>query len=110
MRSMTSSASFITRMDCLVVVIELLQPPVAEHAGMQEELVDGSQLVFEHLVENIDNLLVAFHNSTPFTDQTSSGFVGNWPGQPGRSNEFAAPASRRDPSRCLPVAPPTCHA
>ncbi|SOZ24721.1 hypothetical protein CBM2608_A50065 [Cupriavidus taiwanensis] len=40
---------------------ELLQAPVAIHAGVQEILVDRGQLVLELGVEMLDDLLVTFH-------------------------------------------------
>jgi len=47
----------------LLVRFELLQAPVAEHAGMQEILVDRGELVAEHLVQVLDDFLVAFHGA-----------------------------------------------
>src|SRR5581483_990625 len=44
-----------------LVVLELLQTPVAEHAGVQEVLVDRGELVEQHLVQVLDDLAVAFH-------------------------------------------------
>ncbi len=48
--------------------LELLEPPVAEHAGMEEILVDRRQLVEEDLVEMRKQLRVAFHRGSPRTD------------------------------------------
>jgi len=46
----------------ILVLAELLQPPVLVHARVQEVLVDGHQLVAEDLVQVLDDLLVAFHD------------------------------------------------
>ena len=62
MRSISLSACFISSIDSFVLVLgELLQAPVAEHAGVQEVLVDRGELVVQHLVEVLDDLRVAFH-------------------------------------------------
>jgi hypothetical protein len=45
----------------LLVLLQLLQAPVAEHAGVQEVLVDRGELVIERLVEVLDDFRVAFH-------------------------------------------------
>src|SRR6185369_15220912 len=43
---------------------QLHQSPVAEHAGMQEILVDSGELVVEHLVQVLDDFRVAFHTAS----------------------------------------------
>ena len=45
----------------LLVVLELLQAPVAEHAGVQEVLVDRGELVEQHLVQMLYDLRITFH-------------------------------------------------
>jgi hypothetical protein len=45
----------------LLVLLELLQSPVAEHAGVEEVLVDRGELVQKHLVQVLDDLPVALH-------------------------------------------------
>ncbi len=45
---------------------QLGDAPVFVHAGVQEVLVDGGQLVGKHLVEKLDDLLIAFHSGTPW--------------------------------------------
>ncbi len=47
------------------VVGQFLQTPVLQHLGMQEVLVDRGQLVVEDLVEEFDDLGVAFHERAP---------------------------------------------
>ncbi|MCY1242799.1 hypothetical protein D9M72_557890 [compost metagenome] len=47
------------------VVGQFLQTPVLQHLGMQEVLVDRGQLVVEDLVEEFDDLGVAFHDCAP---------------------------------------------
>src|SRR5690606_5595272 len=42
------------------------QPPVLEHLGVQEILVDRGQFVVERLVEELDDLLVALHAGASF--------------------------------------------
>ena len=45
----------------VLVVAELLQPPVLEHPGVKKILVDRREFVQQHLVQMLDDLLVAFH-------------------------------------------------
>src|SRR5690606_26741374 len=49
--------------DRLVVLVlgEFLQPPVLQHLGVQEVLVDRDQFVVQRLVEVLDDLGVALH-------------------------------------------------
>src|SRR5690606_22967434 len=42
---------------------ELVEPPVPEHAGMQEILIDGRQLELQRLVQIFDDLGVALHRT-----------------------------------------------
>jgi hypothetical protein len=51
--------------DGLVILLlaELVEPPVLVHPGVQEILVDGGELVLERLVQKRDDLLVAFHGA-----------------------------------------------
>src|SRR6476646_915632 len=44
---------------------ELGEAPVVEHAVVQPVLVDGAQLVFQGLVQDIDDLFLAFHAASP---------------------------------------------
>jgi hypothetical protein len=43
------------------MLVQLLQAPVLEDAGVQEVLVDGGKLGFENLVQKLDDFLVALH-------------------------------------------------
>src|SRR5689334_20272617 len=45
-----------------LVLFQLVQPPIAEHAGVQEVLIDGSELVEQHLVQVLHHLGVALHH------------------------------------------------
>src|SRR5690606_35891963 len=49
----------------VLVLCEFVQAPVLQHFGMQEVLVDRGQLVVERLVEELDDLCVAFHGTSP---------------------------------------------
>ena len=66
MRSTSRSAWRISSTDssysCLA---SLAIPQFFEHAGMQEILVDRRQLVFQHVVQYCDDLLVALHFFSP---------------------------------------------
>src|SRR5690606_22069401 len=53
------------------------KPPVLEHLGVQEVLVDRGQLVVERLVEVFDDLLVAFHGGTSIGSAHNSTATGN---------------------------------
>ena len=45
----------------VLVLVELLQTPVLEHARMQEVLIDGGQFVLQYSVQIFDDFRVAFH-------------------------------------------------
>src|SRR5690606_38999010 len=45
----------------VLVLRELRDAPVAQHARMQEVLVDRGELVVEHLVQHRHYVVVAFH-------------------------------------------------
>ena len=47
----------------ILVVAQAMQPPVLEHAAVQEILVDRRQLVLEHFVEVLDDLGIALHGA-----------------------------------------------
>src|ERR1051326_8117314 len=49
----------------LLVLLEPLQTPVAEHAGVEEVLVNRGELIEQHLVQMPDDLRVAFHGPSP---------------------------------------------
>src|SRR5690606_36289553 len=53
--------------DRLVVFLlaELIQAPVAQHARMEEVLVDGGEFVLELLIQVLNNGGIAFHGRTP---------------------------------------------
>ena len=44
---------------------ELGEAPVVEHAVVQPVLVDGAQLVLEGLVQDVDDLFLALHAASP---------------------------------------------
>ncbi len=47
---------------CLVLVFaHCMEAPVLEHPRVQEVLVDGGDLVFQHPVEVLEYLGIAFH-------------------------------------------------
>src|SRR3984893_68025 len=46
----------------LLGLFQLLEPPMAEHAGMQEILVDRGQLVLQHEIQMLQNLWIALHD------------------------------------------------
>ncbi|MNW21334.1 hypothetical protein D3C71_2221920 [compost metagenome] len=48
------------------MLVEAVQSPVLAHAGVQEELVDGGQLVAQHGVERLDYGFVALHGRDSF--------------------------------------------
>ena len=45
----------------VLVIAELVEAPVFQHAGVQEVLIDRRQLVFQDFVEVFDDGSVAFH-------------------------------------------------
>jgi hypothetical protein len=51
---------FINRFFVLMLA-ELDQSPIVEHAGVEKILIDGSQLVLEGFIQVLDNLGIAFH-------------------------------------------------
>ena len=63
----------------VLVIVELFQAPVAEHAGVQKILVDRGEFVLEHLVQGFDDFLVAFHHSPLKPLRCPSGFADNFP-------------------------------
>jgi hypothetical protein len=50
------------------LVIELVESPVLEHARMEKVLIDGRELIGEHLVQMLDDLFIAFHDYFPPVD------------------------------------------
>jgi hypothetical protein len=50
----------------MLVVTELIQAPVFEHAGVKEVLIDGRELVFQDFIEVFDDGLVPLHAASPF--------------------------------------------
>ncbi len=46
----------------ILMLAEFVEAPVVQHAGMQEVLVDGGQLVLELLVQMLDDNGIAFHD------------------------------------------------
>jgi hypothetical protein len=62
--------------DRLVVflLIELVEPPVLEHTRMKKVLIDGRELIGQHLIQMLDDFFIAFHDIsskkwlTPGTD------------------------------------------
>jgi hypothetical protein len=59
---MSSSASYISSIDSWRT--EPAETPVAEHLGVDEVLVDRRQLGGQHLVEELDDLVVGAHAET----------------------------------------------
>ena len=57
----------------VLVMAELGDPPVPQHAGMQEVLVDGGQFVFERAVQVFDNARIGLHNKTSLTCSSGMG-------------------------------------
>jgi hypothetical protein len=57
----------------ILVLVELVEAPVFEHAGMQKVLIDGCQLIDKTLVEIGYNLRIPFHGAYSLTlnDQAS---------------------------------------
>ena len=55
---------FVDRLSMLIIG-ELRQAPVFEHAGVQEVLVDCCELVLQHFVQVFDDGGVAFHDFSP---------------------------------------------
>ena len=45
----------------MLVIAELADPLILQHAGMQEILVDRCQLILESSVEEFNDFCVAFH-------------------------------------------------
>ena len=69
MRSISASACFISSIDSWYSTLaELLQAPLAVHAGVQEILVDGGELARELAVQDLDDLLVALHARSRWID------------------------------------------
>ncbi|MNN91544.1 hypothetical protein D3C81_2096720 [compost metagenome] len=46
----------------VLVLAQLVEAPMVQHAGMQKILVDGRQFVGQLLVQELDDGFVAFHN------------------------------------------------
>jgi hypothetical protein len=45
----------------VIIVVQLFQSPVPEHAGMEKILVDGREFILESLVQHAQDLRIAFH-------------------------------------------------
>src|SRR5690348_15673026 len=58
-----------------LVLLQRLQTPVAEHARMQEVLIDGGQFVLEDDVEMTNDAGIAFHCLTPCGSSSDLGGV-----------------------------------
>jgi hypothetical protein len=56
-------AHFVERLFVLVLG-ELLDAPIAQHARVQKILIDRDQLVVEHAVEQSDDFAIPFHDGS----------------------------------------------
>jgi hypothetical protein len=43
------------------VVAHLFQAPIPQHSGVQKILIDCGELVFQHRIQMLDDVLIAFH-------------------------------------------------
>src|SRR5690625_176603 len=50
----------------ILVLCQFIQAPVLEHAGVEKVLIDGDELIAEHLVEELDNLGITLHGRPLF--------------------------------------------
>jgi len=84
-------------LDRLVVLVlaEALETPVLVHARMQEVLVDRGQLDGELLVEELDDLLVAFHVASWGRGKQAVQLRARWQRANGRRSHSLAARWRR---------------
>ena len=46
-------------------VLQAIEPPVLVHACMKEILINGSQLVFQLTIEELNDVFITFHADLP---------------------------------------------